>query len=143
MLILTTFDLDEYVFAALQAGASGFLLKDTHRPTCSPASGVVAGGDALLSPGITRRLIEAFASGRPGPGSRRPGSLDVLTERERDVLALVATGSPTPRSPRGSMSAPPRSRPTSPRILTKLDARDRAQLIVMAYETRLVRPGET
>jgi len=143
ILILTTFDLDEYVYAALQAGASGFLLKDT--PPADLLAGVrlVAGGDALLSPGITRHLIEAFVQRPAEVRGLDVRSLDVLTERERDVLALVAKGLSNAEIAARLYISPATVKTHIARTLTKLDARDRAQLIVMAYETRLVRPGET
>jgi DNA-binding NarL/FixJ family response regulator len=142
ILILTTFDLDEYVYAALQAGASGFLLKDTPPAELLAGVRVVAGGDALLSPGITRHLIEAFVQ-RPADVRHldaRP--LDVLTERERDVLALVAKGLSNAEIAARLYISPATVKTHIARTLTKLDARDRAQLIVIAYESRLVRPGE-
>jgi DNA-binding NarL/FixJ family response regulator len=142
ILILTTFDLDEYVYAALEAGASGFLLKDT--PPADLLAGVrlVAGGDALLSPGITRHLIEAFVQRSPRSGRPETGGLEVLTERERDVLALVAKGLSNAEIAAKLYISPATVKTHVARTLTKLDARDRAQLIVIAYETRLVRPGE-
>lgn len=142
ILILTTFDLDEYVYAALQAGASGFLLKDT--PPADLLAGVrlVAAGEALLSPGITRHLIESFLQ-RPADTDKPDVSrLDVLTDREHDVLALVAKGLSNAEIGAQLYISPATVKTHVTRILTKLDARDRAQLIVIAYETRLVRPGE-
>ena len=100
VLVLTTFDLDEYVYQALRAGASGFLLKDTPPADLLAAIRVVAAGDALLAPGVTRRLIQEFAR-RPEPAAVAPAALAALTDREREVLALVARGCPTPRSPSG------------------------------------------
>ena len=142
ILILTTFDLDEYVYAALRAGASGFLLKDT--PPADLLAGVrlVAAGEAMLSPGITRHLIEAFVQ-RPG-ASPAPNSLslDVLTERERDVLVLVAKGLSNAEIAGRLYISPATVKTHIARTLTKLDARDRAQLIVLAYESHLVRAGE-
>ncbi len=142
ILILTTFDLDEYVYAALRAGASGFLLKDT--PPADLLAGVrlVAGGDALLSPGITRHLIEAFVQRPAEAPSLDARRLDVLTERERDVLALVAKGLSNAEIAARLYVSPATVKTHIARTLTKLDARDRAQLIVIAYETGLVRPGE-
>ncbi len=142
ILMLTTFDLDEYVHAALRAGASGFLLKDT--PPADLLAGVrlVAAGEALLSPGITRHLIEAFLQ-RPSEAQQPDTArLEVLTLRERDVLAMVAKGLSNAEIGARLYISPATVKTHVARILTKLDARDRAQLIVIAYETRLVRPGE-
>ena len=143
ILILTTFDLDEYVYAALRAGASGFLLKDT--PPADLLTGVrlVAAGDALLSPGITRHLIEAYVH-QPGDAQPQTASshLDVLTDRERDVLSLVARGLSNLEIAQRLYISPATVKTHIARTLTKLDARDRAQLIVIAYESRLVRPGD-
>ena len=142
IIILTTFDLDEYVYAALRAGASGFLLKDT--PPADLLAGVrlVAAGEALLSPGITRHLIESFLQ-RPTETQQPDASrLDILTDRERDVLALVAKGLSNAEIGSRLYISPATVKTHVARILTKLDARDRAQLIVIAYESRLVRPGE-
>src|SRR4029450_7195551 len=142
VLILTTFDLDEYVYAALQAGASGFLLKDT--PPADLLAGVrlVTGGDALLSPGITRHLIEAFVQRPAEAPSLDARRLDVLTGRGRHVLALVPKGLSNAEIAARLYVSPATVKTHIARTLTKLDARDRAQLIVIAYETRLVRPGE-
>jgi DNA-binding NarL/FixJ family response regulator len=140
ILILTTFDVDEYVYAALRAGASGFLLKDT--PPADLLSGVrlVAAGDALLSPGITRHLIEAFLES-PKETASPDAALDVLTDRERDVLALVAKGLSNAEIADRLYVSPATVKTHVARMLTKLQARDRAQLIVLAYESHLVRPG--
>jgi DNA-binding NarL/FixJ family response regulator len=141
VLILTTFDLDEYVFAALRAGASGFLVKDT--PPADLLAGVrlVAAGEALLSPGVTRQLVEAFVSRPPDGGETDGGTLDGLTEREREVLTLVAKGLSNAEIGGRLYVSPATVKTHVARILTKLGARDRAQLIVIAYESRLVRPG--
>jgi DNA-binding NarL/FixJ family response regulator len=140
VLVLTTFDLDEYVYDALRAGASGFLLKDTPPATLLDAIRVVAAGEALLSPGVTRRLIEEFVR-RPDPDRPPPDALAALTEREREVLALVARGlSNAEIAERLYLSAATAKTHVS-RVLMKLDARDRAQLVVIAYETGLVTPG--
>jgi DNA-binding NarL/FixJ family response regulator len=139
IVILSTFDLDEYVFDALRSGASGFLVKDTEPSELIRAVRAAVGGDALLSPGITRRLIEEFAARRkdPPPGT----SLDVLTDREREVMALVAEGlSNDEIAARLFMSAATAKTHVS-RAMIKLGARDRAQLVVFAYESGLVRPG--
>jgi DNA-binding NarL/FixJ family response regulator len=141
ILILTTFDVDDYVYAALRAGASGFLLKDT--PPADLLAGVrlVAAGDALLSPGITKHLIEAFVQTSP-EHREADSSLDVLTERERDVLALVAKGLSNAEIAARLYVSPATVKTHIARTLTKLQARDRAQLIVIAYESHLVRPGQ-
>lgn len=139
VLILTTFDLDDYVYRALRAGASGFLLKDTVPEELLAAIRVLAAGDALLAPSITRRLIREFAD-RPEArtSSALPGSLSV---REREVLAEVAGGwSNAEIGERLHISAATAKTPVS-RLLMKLDAHDRAQLVMIAYETRLVAPG--
>ena len=143
VLMLTTFDLDEYVYAALRAGASGFLLKDT--PPADLLAGVrlVAAGEALLSPTITKHLIESFVQ-RPTEAEPLDASrLAVLTDRERDVLTLVAKGLSNAEVGTQLYISPATVKTHVARILTKIDARDRAQLIVIAYETRLVRPGGT
>jgi DNA-binding NarL/FixJ family response regulator len=141
VLILTTFEADDYIFEALRAGASGFLLKDTDPPDLLAAVRVVARGDALLAPSVTRRLIAEVAA-RPGRGS--PGdqaALDLLTDREREVLALVATGRTNDEIAADLFLSPLTAKTHVSRILTKLGARDRAQLVVIAYETGVVTPG--
>ena len=147
MLILTTFDLDEYVFEALRAGASGFLLKDTLPVDLLAAIRVVAGGEALLAPKVTRRLIEQFAaSAGDGRGARDaavPGIADAHRARARDPRSRWRAACRTPRSPRRCSSPTPRPRPTSAGCSTKLDARDRAQLVMIAYESGVVTPGAT
>ncbi|HUA30842.1 MAG TPA: response regulator transcription factor [Streptosporangiaceae bacterium] len=138
VLILTTFDLDEYVYAALRAGASGFLLKDTSPEKLLDAIRVVASGEALLAPTVTRRLIEAFTA-RPEPASVLPAALETLTGREREVLREVARGlSNTEIAERLHMSGATAKTHVG-RLLMKLAARDRAQLVVIAYETGLTR----
>jgi DNA-binding NarL/FixJ family response regulator len=140
IVVITTFDLDEYVYAALRAGASGFLLKDAPPNELLGAIRVVAAGDALLAPSVTRRLIERFVS-RPEPSVRAQDSLAALTSREREVLALVARGRSNAELA-GELSMSPATAKTHvSRLLTKLDARDRAQLVVIAYETGLAVPG--
>ena len=139
VLMLTTFDLDEYVFGALQAGASGFLLKDTPPADLLAGIRVVAGGDALLSPSITRHLIEEFVR-RPGPGRVAPPALDALTDREVEVLALVARGLANAEIAQKLYVSPATAKTHVARLLMKLDARDRAQLIIVAYESGLVTP---
>jgi DNA-binding NarL/FixJ family response regulator len=141
ILILTTFDLDEYVHEALRAGASGFLLKDTSPKDLLQAIRVVAGGDALLAPSVTRRLIAEF-SARPRPDRTPPAALDALTEREREVLKLVARGMSNHEIADHLVVSPATVKTHVSRILAKLNARDRAQLVMVAYETGLVLSGE-
>jgi DNA-binding NarL/FixJ family response regulator len=141
VLILTTFDLDEYVFEALHAGASGFLLKDTLPDDLLAAVRVVASGEALLAPTVTRRLIEQFvqqpvtAKAQPHPG------LSLLTEREREVLAAVARGRSNAEIGEDLFMSHATAKTHVSRLLTKLDARDRAQLVMLAYEAGVVIPG--
>jgi DNA-binding NarL/FixJ family response regulator len=143
VVILTTFEADEYVFEALRAGASGFLLKDTEPAELLSAVRVVAGGDALLSPSVTRRLIEQVVGGLQLPTEKDSGlsQLDPLTDREREVLALVASGLTNDEIAGELYLSPLTAKTHVSRILTKLGARDRAQLVVIAYETGLVSPG--
>ncbi|WP_436493058.1 response regulator [Actinokineospora sp. HUAS TT18] len=138
VLVLTTFDLDDYVYEALRAGASGFLLKDTDPVELLRAIRVVAAGESLLAPTVTRRLIAEFVA-RPG---RRVDAkaLRVLTEREREVLTLVAAGLSNAEIAGRLVISPATARTHVSRILGKVDARDRAQLVVLAYESGLVRP---
>ena len=140
VLILTTFDLDEYVHEALRAGASGFLLKDTSPGDLLDAIKVIAAGEALLAPTVTRRLIENFVS-TSGTDVRPTGELDLLTEREREVLALVGQGLSNSEIADRLVVSPATSKTHVSRVMTKLGARDRAQLVVIAYESGLVRPG--
>jgi DNA-binding NarL/FixJ family response regulator len=140
VLMLTTFDLDEYVYQALRSGASGFLLKDTPPADLLAAIRVVAAGDALLAPGITRRLIAEFAR-RPDPARVAPAVLQGLTDRERVVLGLVARGLSNAEIAQRLVVSPATSKTYVSRVLAKLDARDRAQLVAIAYETGLVTPG--
>jgi DNA-binding NarL/FixJ family response regulator len=140
VVMLTTFDLDEYVYEALRAGASGFLAKDVDPAELRHAVRVVARGDALLSPGVTRRLIAEFAArpaGEPAAASR----LQVLTDREREVLALVGEGLANDDVAQRLFMSPATVKTHVSRIMSKLAAHDRAQLVVLAYETGLVRPG--
>jgi len=139
VLIVTTFDLDEYVYDGLRAGASGFLLKDTRPELLLDAVRVVADGEALLAPQITRRLIEEFTT-RPTP-SVPAAELDVLTDREREVLVLVARGHTNAEIAEMLYMRPATSKTHVSRLLMKLDARDRAQLVMRAYEAGLVTPG--
>jgi len=139
IVILTTFELDEYLFDALRFGASGFLVKDTEPADLVKAVRIVAAGDGLLSPRLTRRLIAEFAARAK---QRKPASeLDVLTERERQVLALVADGLSNDEIAGQLVMSPATARTHVSRAMTKLGARDRTQLAVLAYETGLVRPG--
>jgi len=141
VVILTTFDLDEYVFEALRGGASGFLLKDTEPADLVAGIRAVAAGEALLSPSVTRRLIAEFAS-----RSRRaadPETLHVLTEREREIVALVGQGLSNDQIAARLVLSPATAKTHVSRAMVKLQARDRAQLVVIAYETGLVRPGWT
>ena len=140
IVILTTFELDEYVFEAIRAGASGFLVKDTEPVELLRAVRAVAAGDALLSPGVTRRLIEAFATQHPRAPPARPSSTP-LTEREREVMALVAEGLSNDEIAERLFVSPATAKTHVSRAMTKLGARDRAQLVVFAYESGLVRPG--
>jgi DNA-binding NarL/FixJ family response regulator len=139
IIILTTFDLDEYVFEALRVGASGFLVKNTEPAELIHAVRVVAGGDALLSPNVTKRLVAEFAQRSKDPGPAR--SLDVLTEREREVMALVAEGLSNDEIATRLFVSPATAKTDVSRAMIKLGARDRAQLVVLAYESGLVRPG--
>jgi len=140
VLVLTTFDLDDYVYQALRWGASGFLLKDASAEELANAVRVVASGDALLAPGVTRRLIAEFARlGAPRGPSRR--QLDDLTERETEVLALVARGMSNAEIAGRLVVAEQTIKTHVSRILMKLGLRDRTQAVVLAYETGLVQPG--
>ena len=140
VIILTTFELDEYVFTALRDGAAGFLVKDTEPADLVRAVRVVAGGDALLSPGVTRRLIAEYAT-----RSRAPlppvNQLDALTDREREVVALVALGLSNEEIAARLVVSPLTAKTHVSRAMVKLGTRDRAQLVVAAYEAGLVRPG--
>ncbi|WP_280431573.1 response regulator transcription factor [Nocardia brasiliensis] len=138
VVVLTTFELDEYVFEAMRAGATGFLVKHTEPADLVRAVRVVAAGDALLSPGVTRRLIAEFsAHAKPPP----PATLSEHTEREREVMVLVAEGLTNAEIGARLFMSPATARTHVSRILMKLGARDRTQLVVMAYESGLVRPG--
>ncbi len=139
IVILTTFGLDEYLFDALRYGASGFLVKDTEPADLVTAVRVVAAGESLISPNMTRRLIEEFAT-RAKP-SRPTNELAVLTEREREVLRLLAGGLTNDEIAERLYMSPATARTHVSRTMTKLGARDRTQLVVLAYETGLVRPG--
>ncbi|THC50035.1 response regulator transcription factor [Streptomyces sp. A1499] len=139
VVMLTTFELDEYVFEAIRSGASGFLVKDTEPDELLRAVRAVVGGDALLSPGVTRRLIAEFAA-----RSKEPAAADALaglTEREREVMALVGIGLSNEEIARRLVVSPLTAKTHVSRTMVKLGARDRAQLVVLAYESGLVRPG--
>jgi DNA-binding NarL/FixJ family response regulator len=144
VLVLTTFELDEYVFGALRAGASGFLLKDIDPPDLLRAVRVVAAGEALLAPQLTRRLIEAFIEQERAarPPVTEGDQLEELTAREREVLALVGRGLSNVEIADELVLSPLTAKTHVARLFSKLDARDRAQLVVVAYETGLVVPGE-
>ena len=139
VVILTTFDLDDYVYTALKVGASGFLVKDTDPVELIHAVRVTARGDALLAPSVTRRLIAEFATRIKTPPPSR--DLDTLTEREREVMTLVAAGLTNDEIARRLVVSPATAKTHVSRVLTKLGARDRAQLVVLAYESGMVRPG--
>jgi DNA-binding NarL/FixJ family response regulator len=140
IIMLTTFDLDEYVFEALHSGASGFLLKDVEPDDLRDAVRVVAGGDALLSPSVTRRLIAEFVA-KPRRRRNALAELGELTDREREVMALVAAGLTNDEIAGRLVISPATAKTHVSRILLKLGARDRAQLVVLAYESGLVEAG--
>ena len=140
VLILTTFDLDEYVYDALQAGASGFLLKDAPPETLFEAVRIIAAGDALLAPAVTRRLIGEFARLRP-PQRTRPADLDALTRRELEILSLVAAGLSNDEIASRLVLSNETVKTHVSHVLRKLGLRDRAQAVVAAYESGLVVPG--
>jgi DNA-binding NarL/FixJ family response regulator len=137
VLVLTTFDLDEYVFGAVRAGASGFLLKDTPAAELAAAIRVIAAGEALLAPSATRRLIAEYAA-RPQPASRPSRDLSTLTERERDVLTLIGQGLSNDEICQHLHVSMPTTKTHIGRLLAKLTARDRAQLVIAAYESGLL-----
>jgi DNA-binding NarL/FixJ family response regulator len=141
VVMLTTFELDEYVFEALHAGASGFLLKDVEPDELRSAVRVVADGEALLSPSVTRRLIHEFIA-QPGRHRPPPELLEQLTDREREVLALVAQGLSNQEIAERLFISPATAKTHVSRTMMKLHAHDRAQLVVLAYETGLVRPPQ-
>jgi DNA-binding NarL/FixJ family response regulator len=144
VIILTTFDLDEHIYGALRAGASGFLLKDVPPERLFEAIRVVAAGEALLAPTVTRRLIEEFTrrDGRPaGTSAPRAAELAVLTDREREALTLVGRGLSNAEISAQLFISEATTKTYVSRLLAKLPVRDRAQLVVLAYETGLVRPG--
>lgn len=143
VLILTTFDLDDYVYAALQAGASGFLLKDTPAEELVRAVQVIAAGDALIAPSVTRRLIQEFASRAPTEPTATAPALDLLTERELEVLRELARGYSNAEIAEALYVGETTVKTHVGRILMKLHLRDRVQAVVLAYEVGLVQPGHT
>jgi DNA-binding NarL/FixJ family response regulator len=143
VIVLTTFAEDAYIFEAIRSGASGFLVKDTEPAELVHALRVVHGGDALLSPAVTRRLIEEFAARAkpPAPDAQRAALLGALTDREREVVTLVAAGLTNDEIAARLVVSPATAKTHVSRAMIKIGARDRAQLVVLAYETGLVRPG--
>jgi DNA-binding NarL/FixJ family response regulator len=141
VLVLTTFDLDEYVVEALRAGASGFLLKDVPADDLVEAIRTVAGGDAVVAPSITRRLLDLFAARLPASSSSTPAALQVLTEREREVLKLVARGLSNGEIAAELVVSETTVKTHVGNVLTKLGVRDRVQAAVYAYESGLIQPG--
>jgi DNA-binding NarL/FixJ family response regulator len=140
VVILTTFDLDDYVYEALRSGASGFLLKDAPRADLIAAVRVAAAGDALLAPSVTRRLIEAFAR-RPASATPAPSRLASLTPRERDILLLVARGQSNIEIARALVVTEATVKTHVTHLLAKLGLRDRVQAVILAYETGAITPG--
>jgi DNA-binding NarL/FixJ family response regulator len=140
VMILTTFDHDEYVYGALRAGASGFLVKDTRPVDLLEGIRIIAAGEALLSPQVTRKLIAEFAR-RPQPGRPIPRRLDGVTEREREVLTLVGRGLTNPEIAEHLALSLATVKTHVGRIIAKLEVRDRAQLVIVAYETGLITVG--
>ena len=141
VLVLTTFDADEYVYEALKAGAAGFLLKSAPPARLTDAVRVVASGESLLAPSITRRLIEGYVR-RPPPGTQSPKELEQLTARELEVLRLIARGLSNHEIAAELIVSPATVKTHVNRVLMKLEVRDRVQAVVLAYETGLVQPGE-
>lgn len=142
VLVLTTFDLDEYVYQAMKAGASGFLLKDANREQLATAVRTIAGGESLLAPAITRRLIEDFCQ-RPPPTAGLPDAVTHLSERELDVLRLLARGLSNKEIAANLYLSDTTVKSHVARILAKLNLRDRVQTVVFAYESGIIRPGNT
>ena len=140
VLVVTTFDLDEYVYAALRAGASGFLLKSTQPATLLSAIEVVAAGDALLAPSVTRRLVAEFVRTAPAAAPQRPvpPALEAITAREREVLTLVASGLSNAELAQRLYISPATAKTHVAHLLAKLGARDRVQLVILAYQAGLV-----
>jgi DNA-binding NarL/FixJ family response regulator len=141
VVVLTTFDLDDYVYGALRAGASGFLLKDLPAEHLVAAVRAVAAGDALLAPAVTRRLIERFAR-LPDPAAKPPPGYEELTTREREVFAMVGRGLTNAQIMKRLVVSEPTVKTHVARIFSKLNIHDRAQAVVLAYESGIVRPGE-
>ena len=142
VIMLTTFDIDDYVYAALEAGASGFLLKDADAQQLATAVQVVAQGDSLLAPQVTRRLIENFISSRPA-GLKSATVLNSLTDREREVFLLIAAGRSNAEIGKELFMAEQTAKSHVSRILTKLHLRDRVHAVLLAYDTGLVKPGSS
>ncbi|GAA0245151.1 response regulator transcription factor [Cryptosporangium japonicum] len=140
VVVLTTFDDDEYVYGALRAGASGFLVKDMGLDDILAAIRVVAGGDALIAPSVTRRLVDTLAGRKPAPAGRP--SIAGVTDREREVLTLVGRGLSNAEIAAELFISIATAKAHVARLLTKLDARDRVQLVILAYEFGLVSPGD-
>jgi len=141
ILVLTTFDLDEYAYDALRAGASGFLLKDALPEELVAGVRAVAAGDAVISPGLTRKLIDTFGDRLPGHSPQQQRRLDELTQREREVLTAIASGWTNTEIAERLHLAESTVKSHIGRILTKIDARDRVQAVIFAYDTGLVRPA--
>ncbi|MGW0742687.1 response regulator [Streptomyces sp. NPDC002817] len=141
ILVLTTFDLDEYAYAALRAGASGFLLKDAQPEELVAGVRAVAAGDAVISPGLTRKLIDTFGDRLPGHSPQQQRRLDELTQRECEVLTAIASGWTNTEIAERLHLAESTVKSHISRILTKIDARDRVQAVIFAYDTGLVRPA--
>ena len=142
VLVLTTFDLDEYVYQAMKAGASGFLLKDAKREQLAAAARTIAGGESLLAPAVTRRLIADFCK-RPPPTAGLPAAASHLSERELEVLRLLARGLSNAEIAAQLYLSDATVKSHVARILAKLDLRDRVQIVVFAYESGIIRPGGT
>jgi DNA-binding NarL/FixJ family response regulator len=142
VVMMTTFDMDEYVYAALQAGASGFLLKDVPPEQLVAGIRAVASGDALLAPSITRRLIEEYVRRPTQPVLQQPPTVGRLTEREREVLQLMAQGMSNAEIAQAFVLSETTVKTHVARVLSKLGLRDRVQAVVFAYETALVQPGQ-
>ena len=141
IIMLTTFDIDDYVFDAIRAGASGFLLKDAPPTELAEAVRIVASGDGLLAPSVTKRVIEHFAAFPTTPQTSKPSTLPDLTDREREILVLVARGESNSEIAARLVIAVQTVKTHVSRILYKLDARDRAQAVIAAYESGLIVPG--